>query len=204
MKRVIVIALLCAFALSAAAQEENKVVTRHGTVRVDTKEKEKKVRTGDWYNLIGVNFAYRDKSEHDIYGSHYEEATVLSINYIRLRQLGIFYFGPGLHGKYNFYWRDPGFDLFLHGRIEAPQEMLGFNKVHPYLGLSGGIQYSAKFTPYFDYSLGLSIDCGTHSAICISYYATLVNCRYEYWYIYSGGSGTETVLCHGAELSFRF
>lgn len=202
MKKILLCILLCAFALPIIAQEQEDVIVRRGTYQ----PKPKKERTGDWYNEFSASIAIHDQLVYSgFYGNMYLEGIPVSIGYKLLKQLGIFYFGPGLHLVYDD-WHDMlgascfGLNVFAHGRIElsGTSNILGFERVFPSMGLSLGMEYMDSPKIYFDYSLGISIKCGNHSFLGISYFAEIHDCANRLNEIYT------YKLCHGAELSFRF
>lgn len=173
------------------AQQEDHIVRRghYKPAVTDTLKSEPIVKAPSrWYNIITANFAF-------------EEYYPLGVGYMRLKQTGSFYFGPGMHAR--LAWdvaMSAGVDAFIHGRLEAPSGFMGFKRTHPYFGLSAGGQFTGNFALYFDYSTGFSFDYGEHTSIGISYYGVFFNgVKHN-----MSNEVPRPDLCHGVELSFRF
>lgn len=98
------------------AQQEDHIVRRghYKPAVTDTLKSEPIVKAPSrWYNIITANFAF-------------EEYYPLGVGYMRLKQTGSFYFGPGMHAR--LAWdvaMSAGVDAFIHGRLEAPSGFRG-------------------------------------------------------------------------------
>lgn len=226
MKKIILCMLLCAFATAAMAQEQEDVVVRRGkyksavTDTIKAPPKEKKVRTGEWYNVISFSVTAHNgdfhRSEDGWDDFLWDFQVPIELGFMRLKRTGIFFYGPGVHikldGNNEKYF---GGDIFAHGGIELTEKnsFWGIRRIQPFVGLSLGIQYIFESSPkiYFDYDIGFSFDIGNNMAISISYYATCFDGyweRHQYETHFFSYSSSDTdfslVLCHGAKLSFRF
>ncbi|MBP5548740.1 MAG: hypothetical protein J6X58_07625 [Bacteroidales bacterium] len=156
MKKIIFSLLLCAFASSVMAQEQEDVVVRRGKYKpteTDTIHKEKKERIhNDWYNKISISAmfgGYNAKVVDKTAGKTTEHSSYVTnaISYERLKKNGLFFYGPGIQFaelELIDIFDKVALDLYLHGMIDykMKSDFLGFGKLHPYAGVSIGIRFT--------------------------------------------------------------
>lgn len=208
MKRLIICVLLCALALTTIAQEQEDVVVRRGSYQ----QKQKKERNSEWYNQISVSYVCIDKDDYKDHNNTIDDVhTVFSIGLAKYKKINSFYVGPGFHAKVDgSNSGDIGYDLFAHFEYKNDKEtFMGFSSknVQPVIGTSLGLQYVLESgTPklFFDYNLGLSIKVMSHSYIQLSYYASLLDGFWQKRHNNTLSKGYKLILCHGAEISYRF
>lgn len=167
MKKIVLFALLCAFALPTIAQEQEDVVVRRGKYKgteydtIKEPEKHKKERTHtDWYNQFRVSVSFggydaivKNSSTGEIIeeGCRHDNQH-FAYSYERLKRNGLFYYGPGLMvgGLYDDYFV---LALYLHGLFDYKMEesFLGFGNLHIYAGASAGLQLTNLGQAYYKY-----------------------------------------------------
>ena len=176
MKKMILCALLCAFAIQLSAQEQEDVVVRRGKYKgteydtIKEPEKHKKERTHtDWYNQFRASVSFggydaivKNSSTGEIIeeGYRYYYHPHIAFSYERLKRNGLFYYGPGLMVG-ALYGLDEGFEpyyivfpaLYLHGLFDYKMEedFLGFGNLHIYAGASAGLQLTNLGQAYYKY-----------------------------------------------------
>lgn len=167
MKKIVLFALLCAFALPTIAQEQEDVVVRRGKYKgteydtIKEPEKHKKERTHtDWYNQFrasisigGYDAIVKNSSTGEIIDSMFNGDPHIAFYYERLKRNGLFYYGPGL--MVGTLFSDHFFvysALYLHGLFDYKMEegLLGFGNLHIYAGASAGLQLTDFGQAYYN------------------------------------------------------
>lgn len=195
MKKIVLSILLCSFIVPMMAQERRDTGGR-GFVVDDKKE-----RSGDWWNQIGAGVAF--------YNNHDDIDGTLFIHYIRMKNSGIFCFGPGLGLNIEPESDTPiGMIAFFHGGLELNEvnNILGFKKIPLTIGASLGLQYSIdnEIYPYIDYNAGFLIKFSNHSAISICYFGQMWNMCTEYYNEASHSYNHQLELLHGVRIAYKF
>ncbi|MCR4827933.1 MAG: hypothetical protein K5864_00540 [Bacteroidales bacterium] len=185
MKRVLLVALMCAFAMPILAQQEDVVVRRgqYKAAVTDTiKETKPPKKHGDWYSQFSVGLTagtFLQQRVHSynvgdirLNSDRYSDGgALMTFGYERLKRNGDVMYGPGFHFKVGC---GGAADAFLHGRWNIDANLLGFKKMRPFIGVSLGLSYWFESIIHYQDVYEYRVDR--------SYYS------YSYHYYAEGGS----------------